>query len=137
MDTVLRYRSKAMIEDLAVGECTLHRASGSGAARWWQLWIYALRDTDGQPEYFCVPVNPRGGYLEKGPGGKTWGLVCPGASFYPVDPGTKNWVIGPSINVLGDRDAVAGAHAQASIWHHTPEIVGVPEDEPWANGAVP
>jgi hypothetical protein len=134
---MLKYKSHAMIEDLAIGECTLHRASGSGAARWWQLWFHVLRDSDGQPETFCVPVNPGGEFSESGPGGRTWGLTCPDASQYEIAPGTRNWQISPSINVLDDRDAAAGTHEHPSLWHQTPALVGVPIDEPWATGVAP
>ena len=135
--TVLRYRSAVMVDELTVGECTVHRASGSTAARWWLLWFYVLRDSDGQPEVFCVPVNPGGGYAENGPGGRTWGLTCPAASTQDIAAGTRNWMISPSINVLDDRDAVAGTHEHPSLWHQTPEIIGVPIAEAWASGAKP
>lgn len=115
----------------------MHRASGSNAARWWQLWFRVLRDTDGQAEDFCVPMNPGGSYIENGPGGKTWGLTCPPASMQDITPGTKNWRVAPSINVLNTGNAVAGAHPAPSLWHQTPEIVGVPDGEPWANGIAP
>lgn len=134
---MLKYRSHAQIEDLAVGECTMHRASNSGPGRWWMLWFHVLRDSDGQPETFAVPVNPRGAYSDAGPGGRTWGLTLPDASQYPAAGGTFNWQISPSINVLNDRDAIDGTHDQPSLWHQTPAIVGVPFDEPWANGAAP
>lgn len=137
--SVLRYRAHALIEDLAIGECTMHRASGSTGARWWQLWFHALRDSDGQPETFCVPVNPLGPFTESGPGGRTWGLTCPEASAQVAPAGTRNWMISPSIDVKDNRDAVAGHEAspRPSLWHQTPEIVGVPDSEPWATGAAP
>jgi hypothetical protein len=134
---MLLYKSHALIEDLAVGECTMHRASGSGCGRWWQLWFHVLRDSDGQPEVFCVPVNPGGSYIENGPGGKTWGLTVPVATPYDIAPGTKNWQVSPSINVENTGNAHAESITLSSLWHQTPQIVGVPEDEPWANGVVP
>jgi hypothetical protein len=121
--TDLLYRSRVLVEDLALNECTLHRCSGSGAARWWQLWWLANRDTDGKPEDFCVPVNPGGSYNEHGPGGRTWGLTLTAAGI---------WQVSPSINVLASRDAIAGNGP--SIWHQTPRLVGVPERETWAFG---
>lgn len=133
--SVLRYRPHAQIEDLALGECTMHRASGSGSARWWLLWFYVRRDSDGEPETFCVPVNPLGSFSESGPGGRTWGLTCPEASAQLSAPGTRNWMISPSINVLADGDALAGTHEHPSLWHQTPEIVDVPDSEPWTQGA--
>lgn len=127
--STLQFKSHARVDDLAVGECTIHRASSSGAARWWLLWFNVLRDSDGQPEVFCVPVNPNGSYIENGPGGRTWGLTRL--------PGTESWQIAPSINVLDSRNAVAGDHPADSLWHQTPVIIGVPPDEPWACGQKP
>lgn len=119
--TMLIYKHHAEIEDLAVGECTMHRASGSAAACWWQLWFRVLRETDGQPQNFCVPMNPGGSYIENGPGGKTWGLTIPVGSMYPIAPGTKNWRVSPSINVLNTGDAHNGPHPELpSLWHQTP-----------------
>lgn len=126
--TTLKYQAHARVEDLHVGECTVHRASGSGGARWWLLWFHALRETDGQPETFCVPVAPFGAFNEHGPGGKTWGLTLTGFG---------TWSVSPSINVLQDRDAVAGTHELPSLWHQTPDILDVPDSEPWAAGAAP
>lgn len=125
----LLYRSHALIEDLVVGECTMHRASGSSADRWWQLWFRVLRETDGQPADFCVPMNPGGSYQPNGPGGKTWGLMkC----------GSNTWQVSPSINVETSGDAFAGPRSTLpSLWHQTPQIVGVPDDEPWARGDAP
>lgn len=125
---MLKYKPHTMIEDLAVGECTMHRASNSGPGRWWMLWFRVLRETDGQPEDFAVPVNPMGAYAESGPGGRTWGLTNVAGGI---------WQVSPSINVLDSRDAVAGTHQFPSLWHQTPSIEGVPLDEPWANGAAP
>ncbi len=132
---MLNYRPHGMIEDLAPFECTVHRASGSGPGKWWQLWFNALRDTDGKPELFCVPIQV-GSYVENGPGGRTWGVSCPQASAADISTGTRNWMVSPSINVLNDRDAISGKHAGPSLWHHTPEIVGVPVGESWATGSA-
>jgi len=134
--SVLNYMPGKDVEALAVNECVMHRASGSTAARWWLLWFRVLRDSDGQPELFCVPMNV-GSYVEKGPGGRTWGLSCPAGSAFVPAPGTKNWQVSPSINVLDTRDAVAGTHSLPSLWHQTPEILNVPDAEPWAMGAAP
>ncbi len=134
---MLKYRSHAMIHELALGECTVHPASNSSSVRWWQLWFYVLRDSDGQPETFCVPVNPGGSYSENGPGGRTWGLTIPDASMYESPPSTRTWQVTPSVNVLDDRDAVAGTRQYPSLWHQTPAIVGVPLDERWTTGAPP
>lgn len=123
--SVLRYRAGAAIEDLQVDECTMHRAAVGGGTPFWHLWFRVLRETDGQPDDFCVPMNPNGPYLEVGPGGKTWGLTrsTPGA-----------WQVSPSINVLAHREVHPGEHSAPSLWHQTPMIVGVPGDEPWIGG---
>jgi hypothetical protein len=71
----LRYRSHVAIEDLAPGECTVHAARNSAAVRWWNLWFYVPRETDGELEAFVVPVIPNGSYTETGPGGRSWGLA--------------------------------------------------------------
>lgn len=134
---MLKYRPHAQIDDLAINEATVHRASGAGPARWWVLWFVALRDTDGQPETFCVPINPEGPFVEQGPGGRTWSISCPAGTMQAKADGTHNWQISPSINVLDDLGAVAGTHLRPSIWHHTPEIVGVPDSESWAKGIAP
>lgn len=72
------------------------------------LMHFHVRTTDGHGQTFRVPVNPNGPSLENGPLGRTWGLTrsAPG-----------KWQISPSID-FGN-------------WHHTPEIVDVPEGEPW------
>jgi hypothetical protein len=116
-----------LIEDLAVDECTIHRASGATAGRWWQLWFHVRRFTDQQPDVFCVPVNPLGDF-RVGPGGKTWGLV----------PTSQRdvWRVTPSINVLASGDAIEQPGA-TSLWHETPDIAGVGPDEAWAQGAPP
>ncbi len=134
--TVLVYKSRATIGDLAVGECTVHPASGSAAAVWWLLWFRALRDDDGQPARFCVPIR-LGMCDPAGPGGKTWGVTCPAGSAHIPAPRTKNWMVNPSINVTVGGDAHFGAHPLRSLWHQTPEILNVPEDEPWTTGAAP
>lgn len=126
--TTLRYKPNAQIEDLAVGECTMHSASSFPEVRWWQLWFHVLRDSDGLPDVFRVPVIPGGLFTEFGPGGRTWGLTAQGDGV---------WSILPSINVLDSRDAVAGTHSSPSLWHQTPQVAGVPAGEAWAVGAPP
>lgn len=123
MNEILKYRRHAQVEDLQVGECTIHRASNSTSGRWWQLWFRVLRDTDGVDEVFCVPVRPNMTFLPNGPGGKTWGLN--------TKSGGSDWQISPSINVLGNGDAHEGQRNEVSIWHHTPCITDVPLGENW------
>ena len=122
--STLAYKSHSLIEGLSLDECTMHRASGSNSARWWQLWWRVSRTSDGQPQIFCVPVNPNGPYLPLGPGGKTWGLTKTASGI---------WQISPSINVLASGDATDAAnHPRVpSLWHETPAIINVPDAEPW------
>jgi hypothetical protein len=123
----LQYKTRANIEDLALGECTIHRAR-KDSARWWLLWFHVTRETDGAPAVFSVPVNPGGSFLPNGPGGRTWGLTRAGVGI---------WQVAPSINVLDVGDVVPGAHPARSLWHQTPSIVYVPDDESWALGVAP
>jgi len=127
--TDLNYRSFVLVDDLQVGECTIHAAS-DGARRWWQLWFYVARETDGVPEAFVVPVFPNGSYHEDGAGGRTWGFTAAGQGL---------WQVSPSINVVQDGDAKAihaGQHPTLpSLWHQTPRVVGVPDGERWIAGA--
>jgi|GEM_PF-1955320 len=131
MTTTLHYRSHVLIDDLALDECTVHRATDKKGATWWNLWFHVARETDGEPEVFVVPVAPGGKYVENGPGGRTWGFTNMGHGV---------WEVSPSINVLNDEDArraVAGvAPTGASLWHKTPTVVDVPDGEPWADGAT-
>lgn len=121
----LYYRSFVDVDDLAVGECTIHRAGNATGARWWNLWFCVNRETDGQRDYFVVPINPNGSFVEAGPGGKTWG-------FNRAKPGA--WQVSPSINVINTGEAHPGAHAAPSLWHQTPKIVGVSDEESWISG---
>lgn len=144
---ILTYKPHAMIEDLGLNECTVHRASGSAAARWWLLWFRVLREIDVAPAVFCVPVSPilssptptptegltdpkfNPSVAENGPGGRTWRLtrtLCQGV-----------WQIDPSINILEHGDAADGTHPDFSVWHHTPTIVNVSDTESWAMGQAP
>lgn len=124
--TDLHYRSRAHVDDLLVGECTIYRAGDSSGRRWWLLWFRAPRDTDGGEEDFAVPVNPNGSFLENGPGGKTWALNR-GYS----ESGSGTWQITPSINVEDTRELHPNGQTSTSLWHHTPTISGVSDDEPW------
>lgn len=128
----LHYRSFVPVEDLLEDECSVHRASAGVGKRFWLLWWNSKRETDGVLEVFCVPIIPSGSYSENGPGGRSWG--CNRA-------GVGRWMIGPSVNVLDDEGAhqVVAGHAPTSIslWHKTPLLTGVPEDEPWARGQQP
>jgi hypothetical protein len=124
----LRYKSGVMVEELAIGDCCIHRVSGSdGKPAYWHLWFYVAREDNGAPETFAVPIIPRGAYTETGPGGRSWGFT---------DQGGGTWQISPSINVVNldatGHEVVAGPNAhQQSIWHQTPAVIGVPTGEPW------
>jgi hypothetical protein len=130
----LRYRSYVLVEELALDECTIHPTVGQAGACWWQLWFRVSREDKqqgegtgpGQPIDMAVPVNPGGGYVEAGPGGKTWGFTSLGSGA---------WQIAPSINVLASLVAHPGDHPEASLWHQTPTIVEVPDGETWIKGA--
>jgi hypothetical protein len=126
--TTLRYRSNVGVEDLAVGECTIHRAGDATGKRWWLLWFYVNCETDGQPKDFAVPVNPNGGWIEDGPGGKTWALTRD-----TLDAST--WHVSPSINVINTGDVHAGEHTAPSLWHQTPDIIGVIVGDAWVSQA--
>lgn len=134
MSFELKYRSFVAVEELQPNECTIHRATNAEKTRrYWLLWFYVPRETDGVLEAFAVPVAPRGVYTESGPGGRTWGLNW--------IEGVK-WMVSPSINVLDHKDArlvLAGAQPVGkSVWHQTPMIIGVPLDEVWTKpGATP
>ena len=127
----LIYRSHARINDLAPGECTIHRAA-DGPHRWWLLWFYVALDT--QPnvfEDFAVPIEPNGFAEVNGAGGRTWG-------FKKTAEGV--WQVSPSINVLDNRRAVgvgSGEVTGLSIWHHTPSVIGVPDGESWQVSPIP
>lgn len=123
----LAYRSFVPVEALKPNECTIHRAADSEGRRWWLLWANVYRDDKvGELIDIAVPVNPGGGYIEAGPGGKTWGLN---------DVGGGIWAISPSINVIdvaGSHRAHPGPHQTAqSIWHQTPCLVGMPTPYQW------
>lgn len=123
---ILRYQAHARIEDLAIGECTVHPCAAATGARWWLLWFRVEREDNGQPDDFAVPIAPNGSFTEGGPGGRTWGLSPTGGGV---------WQVSPSINVTAG-EVVAGAHPMPSIWHQTPQIGGVPNTERWT-GAAP
>lgn len=125
--TELRYRSFVGVEDLEVGECTMHRCANGSGPEYWHLWCRVLREDNGQPLDFCVPVNVGGAFIESGPGGKTWGLTR---------AGMDRWQFSPSINVLGDHELHPGAHDAPSMWHQTPAVVGVPPSESWITEAA-
>lgn len=106
MVSILVYRAVLWIGDLALNECTIRRARAPEGAAWWQLWALVRREN---PFYVGVPVNPNGPCLEVGPSGRrTWGLVRASAT---------DWHVSPSID--------------AGVWHETPVIVEVPENERW------
>jgi len=124
----LHYRSRVLVDDLKPGECTIHSAGEGTGKRWWNLWFYVPRETDGVLEAFVVPINPGGGFDPNGAGGKTWGFTRAGDS---------RWQVSPSIAVLDDAGARAVTTGAArppdskDLWHQTPAVVDVPYGEPW------
>jgi hypothetical protein len=122
----LVYRSFVAVGAIGLDECTIHRAGhpsvASSGARWWNLWFNVLR-SDGVQDAFVVPINPNGAYEEYGAGGRTWGFTKTGIGV---------WQVTPSINVLEDRATVGAIVTTVrSLWHQTPAVVGVPENELW------
>lgn len=126
--TTVSYHMDCGVEDLQVGECTMHRTTDPDGSRYWHMWFRMLREDNGQPFDFVVPMNPNGGYTESGPGGKAWGLTRVGGLM-------TWWQVSPSINVLNTGEVHPGEHATPSLWHQTPTIQGVPTDAPWITEA--
>lgn len=123
MDLV--YQPGAMVEQLALGGCTIRRTrAADGKTVFWTLWLHVRRDDTGEPAVYEVPVDVGGDYREDGPGGRTWGMKL-------SEPGA--WRVFPSINVVNDVVPTVhpGPHPFASQWHRFVNIVGVPPDEPW------
>lgn len=126
--TTLAYRAGKLPDELAVGECVM-RPTRAGSVVYWRLDFCVTRTDNGQPQIAGVPVNIGGDYTQSGPAGKTWGLK-------KIAEGT--WQVSPSINVLAGGAPHPGEHpTEPSIWHHTPQIVGVPAGERWQSGAAP
>ena len=121
MPDELTYRSAVEIDALGIGECTIRRAV-DGDVAYWRLWFCVARDSDAQVDVFSVPIHPGGGYEATPRWGKTWGFQRTGDGA---------WQVSPSINVLGSRDPHPGEHPEASLWHHTPLVIGVPDGEIW------
>lgn len=124
----VRYRPMdVMVDDLSLGEGTVHRCGrGDQGPVWWLLWMCVTRDTDGQEVRYCVPVAPNGDYDEKGAGGKTWGL----RRDFGMRLGT--WRVSPSVNVLLTEEVHPGEHREVgSQWHKNVVLVEVPDGEPW------
>lgn len=121
----LTYRSSALIEDLAPGECTVHRASVAQGGRWWLLWMRVYReDRAGVLTCIAVPVAPHGSYTEGGPGGRTWGLMPAGGGRWQVSPSVDAKVSGEKLPGFAENNG-------RSLWHQTPALVGVPDGEAW------
>lgn len=131
-DIALQYKTHAdrpYVEDLQPGECCIRSAAQEGGEPWWMLWFCVMRDGTNTREVAAVPINVRGEAEEHGPGGRTWG--------FKLDVGGV-WQVSPSINVLDHPDGLlvhAGEHPDTSlvsVWHHTPDVVYVPQiGEPW------
>jgi hypothetical protein len=130
-DFTLRYAGyHKPIEDLAVGECTVRPCAEPNGTTSYLLWFYVLDDEGVALETLEVPIIPNGLFTPAGPGGRSWGFTRAGAGV---------WQVSPSINVLphpvtpGAKFIHPGNHPTitTSHWHHTPEVLGVPEGEPW------
>lgn len=57
--TTLSYRSFVQVDDLAINECTIRRAT-DGWSRWWQLWCSVPHASDGHAELLGVAVIVNG-----------------------------------------------------------------------------
>lgn len=126
--TELRYRSFVEPDDLEVDECTIKTCLAESGVRYWHMWT-RVRQADGQPLVFCVPIAPNTvGHNPDGPGGKTWGLCR---------SGLNRWQIAPSINVLESKEVRPGHQPERSLWHQTPALVEVPDLERWQLGGAP
>lgn len=120
--TELRYRSFVEPDDLEVDECTIKTCLAESGVRYWHMWA-RVRQADGQPLVFCVPIAPNVVGPSNGPGGNTWGLCR---------SGLNRWQIAPSINVLETEEIHQGHHPSGrSKWHQTPALVEVPDLERW------
>lgn len=116
--------------ELKEGECTIRLAKREGAAAYPLLWFFVRDDEGVRLEIEGVPIAPNGSYTETGIGGRTWGFMRASSGV---------WVVSPSINVLphphypGQTIVHAGEHPEiaTSSWHHTPQVVGVPDGEAW------
>jgi hypothetical protein len=131
-DAVLEYVPGAEPEELAPGQCTVRSSGEHGTSRrWWLMWLCVERSDDGKPERRHLPVNPRGYATSCSPGWGTWGLQ-------PVEGEPHAWQISPSIAMMERyKDGVTGEVRDREIWHKTPKIVSVPDDEMWTRGGEP
>jgi hypothetical protein len=133
--TTLFYRSGRQIEDLAINDCVLRGMRGTSGAVWWELWFRVVC-SDGVSRAIAIPVAVNGDPTENGPGGMTWGLR-------PMST-PSSWKVDPSINVVAHPSdpnghlVHQGPHPTGeSLWHETPQIVGVPATERWVSGGAP
>lgn len=131
-EEVLEYVPGADPKELAPGQCTVRSSGEAGSAkRWWLLWLCVTRVDDGKPETRHLPVSPRQGPQPHDRGWGTWGLQ-------PIEGAPHEWQISPSIAMLERfKDEATGQHVDKEIWHQTPKIVGVPDDEMWTQGGEP
>ena len=98
------------------GECGVWRSRGDTE---WYFSFAFLRTTDGKPEHRSIPIVVG---RDLAPGERGWSLK-------KAAPG--RWQIHPSISCLEyvkDKDEQPKS---VEVWHETPVIVGVPDEEPW------
>jgi hypothetical protein len=121
-----RYSAGIGPDVLAPGECAI----GKDENGTWLAFSFT-RTTDGKPETRRIPIHVGGPptHNVEGKGG-AWG-------FTRVSPGV--WQVSPSIQCLEQRRDPNDPtkHVDVETWHETPQVVDVPENEPWMAGAAP
>jgi len=119
VDAVLRYVDR-LLDELAPGECTFRRARLADGTRQWRLWFVVLNEVEpdaGVRTLLSVAIAPGGPAVDAAdPTTRAWALTR-------VATGRWAWDVAPSINA---RD----------VWHHTPQIIDVPEPPPWERAAL-
>jgi hypothetical protein len=108
---------------LADNECTIFCSGGDARFKWY-LRICYRQKTDGELAECAVPVFPNADAPEGKPG---WGLKR-------VKDGC--WQVSPSIKITTSRPDPSDPSRQQEVelWHETPVVVGVPEEERWTHG---
>ena len=108
-DVRLNYVVRADADGLRPGQCTVRGASRDGRFFYALLFVVHRDDRPAETTTIRVLINIGGAFDGHGVGGRTWG-------FQKVGDGL--WSVSPSIDVGPE-------------WHHTPDVVGVPDEPPW------
>lgn len=112
-----RYSAGVAPDVLSPGECAIGKSAPGGTV---YLAFCFTRVTDGKPETRRIPIHVGGT-----PDNDGWGftLVVPGV-----------WQVTPSIKCserLHNDPSDSAKYEDVEVWHETPQVVGVPDDEPW------